>query len=117
MAPTLTQIWHPTQIWQLDLSSARPECLFQWNNYPSYHVFNLAIICILPGCICFLYLLRLPRLVALELQKRRNRNGPSRVDQGTLDIELRRATGLLSMDRNGFSDPFVVLKVWPCSPT
>ena len=31
--------------------------------------------------------------------------------QGTLDVELSHATNLESMDSNGFSDPYVVLKV------
>ena len=55
---------------QLDLSSARPECMFYWNNYPSYHVYNVAVISALPGFLVFLYLLRLPRLAYLYIRRR-----------------------------------------------
>ena len=46
---------------QLDLSSARPECVLYWNNYPSYHVWNLGLISILPVCIAVCYVIRLFR--------------------------------------------------------
>ena len=73
---------------QLDLSSARPECMFYWNNYPSYHVYNLAVISAMPGFICLLYLIRLTRLAYLYIRRGCSSdlsNGPGQVPRRPRD--------------------------------